>query len=164
MRNLFTLDWLCHVTFDVISLVQIVGRSGEDPGFLLRTSAPLWNYHFNYHFYGHQWTTKLFLQNISCRKKPQVISKEAGGAHTPCTLPLDPPLKVVSPPISIQGRTVGSDINCLPYFPGEQIWISVPWKVRASSMSTSCSGLYPWMSRDTSNEVRVFSLQRWQNA
>ena len=30
-----------------------------------------------------------FLQNTSCIRKPQVIS---GGVHTPCTLPLDPPL------------------------------------------------------------------------
>ena len=32
-----------------------------------------------------------FLQNTSCIRKPQVISGR-GGVHTPCTLPLDPPL------------------------------------------------------------------------
>ena len=32
----------------------------------------------------------LFLQNTSCIKKPQVTWR--GGGHTPCTLPLDPPL------------------------------------------------------------------------
>ena len=32
-----------------------------------------------------------FVQNISCIKKPQVISGGGGDAH-PCTLPLDPPL------------------------------------------------------------------------
>ena len=31
-----------------------------------------------------------FLQNTSCIKKPQVIL--GGGVHTPCTLPLEPPL------------------------------------------------------------------------
>ena len=31
-----------------------------------------------------------FLQNTSCIRKPQVMS--GGGVHTPCTLPLDPPL------------------------------------------------------------------------
>ena len=35
-----------------------------------------------------------FLQNTSCIRKPQVIS--SGGVHTPCTLPLDPPLIVIS--------------------------------------------------------------------
>ena len=32
-----------------------------------------------------------FLQNTSCIRKPQGIS---GGVRTPCTLPLDPPLKL----------------------------------------------------------------------
>ena len=32
-----------------------------------------------------------FLQNTSCIRKPQVIS--GGGVRTPCTLPLDPPLR-----------------------------------------------------------------------
>ena len=32
-----------------------------------------------------------FLQNTSCIRKPQVISR-GGGVRTPCTLPLDPPL------------------------------------------------------------------------
>ena len=32
-----------------------------------------------------------FLQNTSCIRKPQVISE--GGVRTPCTLPLDPPLR-----------------------------------------------------------------------
>ena len=31
-----------------------------------------------------------FWQNTSCIRKPQVIS--GGKVHTPCTLPLDPPL------------------------------------------------------------------------
>ena len=34
-----------------------------------------------------------FLQNTSCIRKPQVISG-GGGVRTPCTLPLDPPLRV----------------------------------------------------------------------
>ena len=33
------------------------------------------------------------LQNTSCIRKPQDISGEGGGVRTPCTLPLDPPLK-----------------------------------------------------------------------
>ena len=32
-----------------------------------------------------------FLQNNSCIRKPQVISRGGGGVRTPCTLPLDPP-------------------------------------------------------------------------
>ena len=35
-----------------------------------------------------------FLQNTSCIRKPQVIS--GGGVRTPCTLPLDPPLEMIS--------------------------------------------------------------------
>ena len=35
---------------------------------------------------------RFFLLNTSCIRKPQVISWEGGGVHTPCTLPLDPPL------------------------------------------------------------------------
>ena len=34
---------------------------------------------------------QFFLQNTSCTRKPQVISRRGGGA-LPCTLPLDPPL------------------------------------------------------------------------
>ena len=33
-----------------------------------------------------------FLQNTSCIRKPQIISG-GGGVRTPCTLPLDPPLR-----------------------------------------------------------------------
>ena len=35
-----------------------------------------------------------FMQSTSCIRKPQVISGGGGGegVHTPCTLPLDPPL------------------------------------------------------------------------
>ena len=35
-----------------------------------------------------------FWQNTSCIRKPQVITGE-GGVHTPCTLPLDPPLEML---------------------------------------------------------------------
>ena len=34
-----------------------------------------------------------FLQNTSCIRKQQVISGKGGGVCTPCTLPLDPPLR-----------------------------------------------------------------------
>ena len=64
---------------------------GVDPGFFLgggalvscATSTPI--NHIVFHF----------LQNTSCIRKPQVISK--GGVRTPCTLPLDPPLS--TPPV-----------------------------------------------------------------
>jgi len=36
-----------------------------------------------------------FLQNTSCIRKPQVISG-GGGVRTPCPLPLDPPLDILS--------------------------------------------------------------------
>ena len=35
-----------------------------------------------------------FLQKTSCIRKPQVIS-DGGGVRTPCTLPLDPPLRLL---------------------------------------------------------------------
>ena len=34
-----------------------------------------------------------FWQNTSCIRKPQVILGGGGGVRTPCTLPLDPPLR-----------------------------------------------------------------------
>ena len=45
-----------------------------------------------------QYTTQFFFfcQNTSCIRKPQVISGGGGGLRTPCTLPLDPPLKLKS--------------------------------------------------------------------
>ena len=60
---------------------------GVDPGFFLgggalvscSTSTPINHIVF-------------FLENTSCIRKLQVISGVAGGVHTPCTLPLDPPL------------------------------------------------------------------------
>ena len=72
--------------------------SGADPGFFLgggalvscSTSTPINHIVF-------------FLQNTSCIRKPQVISGGGGGGpprppppppRTPCTLPLDPPLRV----------------------------------------------------------------------
>ena len=56
--------------------------AGADPGFFLgggallscSTSTPI---------------SHIVWQNTSCIRKSQVIS---GGVHTPCTLPLDPPL------------------------------------------------------------------------
>ena len=43
-------------------------------------------------------------QNTSCIRKPQVISEVGGGGvRTPCTLPLDPPLKQ-SPFHNLPGR------------------------------------------------------------
>ena len=61
--------------------------SGADPGFFLgegaliscSTSTPINHIVF-------------FLQNTSCIRKPQVIS--GGGVRTPCTLPLDPRLRL----------------------------------------------------------------------
>ena len=60
--------------------------TGADPGFFLgggalvscSTSTPINHVVF------------FILQNTSCIRKPQVIG--GGGVHTPCTLPLDPPL------------------------------------------------------------------------
>ena len=69
--------------------------AGTDPGFFLGggalisccTSTPINHIVF-------------FWQNTSCIRKPQVIS--GGGVHTPCTLPLDPPLRCRgSKPLSI---------------------------------------------------------------
>ena len=64
----------------------LVSRSGADPGFFLgggalvfcSTSTPINHIVF------------FSSQNTSCIRKLQVIS--GGGVHTPCTLPLDPPL------------------------------------------------------------------------
>ena len=60
---------------------------GADPGFFLgggalvscSTSTPINHIVF------------FFLKKTSCIRKPQVMSG-GGGVHTPCTLPLDPPL------------------------------------------------------------------------
>ena len=64
-----------------------------DPGFFYRRGAPLRPecllFYFNTikpHFF--------FLQNTSCIRKPQVIPG-GGGVRAPCTLPLDPPLKML---------------------------------------------------------------------
>ena len=62
--------------------------SGADPGFFLgggalvscSTSTPINHIVF-------------FLQNTSCIRKPQVISR-GGGVRTPCTLPLDPAMNI----------------------------------------------------------------------
>ena len=45
----------------------------------------------------------IFLQNLSCIRKPQVIS----GTRTPCTLPVDPPLYSKSENFRIQSDTCG---------------------------------------------------------
>ena len=66
--------------------------SGADPGFFLGggtlvscpTSTPI------NHIYIFFW------QNTSCIRKPQVISRGGGEVRTPCTLPLDPPLNMLS--------------------------------------------------------------------
>ena len=71
--------------------MQFRVSTGADPGFFLgggalvscSTSTPINHIVF-------------FLQNTSCIRKPQVISEGGGGGvRTPCTLPLDPPLKQV---------------------------------------------------------------------
>ena len=56
-----------------------------------------------------------FLQNTGCIRKPQVIS---GGGGTPCTLPLDPPLQLVSqkqskPTLLNRTESYNHQINCL---------------------------------------------------
>ena len=66
---------------------KLAAVTGADPGFFLgggalvscSTSTPINHLVF-------------FPQNTSCIRKPQVIST-GGGVHTPCTLPLDPPLR-----------------------------------------------------------------------
>ena len=77
------------------------GDSGADPGFFLgggalvscSTSTPINHIIF-------------FLQNTSCIRKPQVISEgRGGGVRTPCTLPLDPPLRLENLSLGIPYHT-----------------------------------------------------------
>ena len=54
-------------------------KSGADSGFFFGGGVPLTD----------------MVTNTSCIRKPQVISGGGGGGvRTPCTLPLDPPLKI----------------------------------------------------------------------
>ena len=62
-----------------------------------------------------------FLQNTSCIRKPQVIWGGGEGVRTPCTLPLDPPLKVLALSLSSQTNVsysfrTGSVLLSLLYF------------------------------------------------
>ena len=68
----------------------IPADSGADPGFFLRRGCT----HLLLYFNTNKPHTFFFLQNTSCIRKPQVISG-GGGVCTPCTLPLDPPLRLL---------------------------------------------------------------------
>ena len=65
-----------------------------------------------------------FLQNTSCIRKPQAISG-GGGVHTPCTLPLDPPLSPTdaSPLFSslrifrVKGHTTSINVQIFSFLP-----------------------------------------------
>ena len=67
--------------------VRVPADTGADPGFFLGEGCTRLLLYFN--------TNKphsfFFSQNTSCIRKSQVIS--GGGVRTPCTLPLDPPLR-----------------------------------------------------------------------
>ena len=55
-----------------------------------------------------------FSQNTSCIRKPQVISVGGGGVHTPCPLPLDPPLEKTL--IFVSTRPDGLGVHRVEFF------------------------------------------------
>ena len=75
------------------------------------------------------------LQNTSCIRKPQVIG--GGGVHTPCTLPLDPPLGI--DPEKAYRATLTRSTTRLPYELTSQISHIVSFKSSLGNMIDSTS-------------------------
>ena len=90
----FLCIWGQFSEYKLLRGLYLEGRfngAGADPGFFFRRGCTRLLLYFN--------TNKphsfFFLQNTSCIRKQQVISGGGEGVCTPCTLPLDPPLRRV---------------------------------------------------------------------
>ena len=120
--------------------------AGADPGFFLgggalvscATSTPI--NHIVFHF----------LQNTSCIRKPQVISRGGGGrVRTPCTLPLDPPLIC----------TVANTYSHLMTAPFKAKWRKVfllPWWHFRYAHSTECSRIPHLFDTTCMHQICIF--------